>query len=89
MKRLVEVRQLVEVELDETKFDDEFMVEFRSAFYPFVSVDDHAKHLAGLHARGTAGNVTPFIEGYGDPKELGIWFSLKEVESEIIPDSEV
>jgi len=75
---LVEVTQLVEVTLDESKFDESFMSEFRDSFYPFFDLVDHAKHLAQLQARGVENmqyhkpQFAPFVEGYGPISEFGI-----------------
>lgn len=66
----VSVTQLVEVELDETKFDDRFMREFRERMYPLHSLGDHAEHIAQLEARGLFDGH--FIEGYGHAADMGI-----------------
>jgi hypothetical protein len=59
----------VEIELDETKFDEAFMAEFRQSFYPFYDINDHVEHLAQLQARGL---LDFFTEGYGEIKDMGI-----------------
>lgn len=59
----------VEIDLDESKFDEAFMAEFRQSFYQFHDIEDHAGHLAQLEARGLLGF---FTEGYGDIREMGI-----------------
>lgn len=88
MKFEVEVSQIVTVELDESKFTPEFMKEFQDNFYDFMSLRDHACHLAQLYARGIAYD-NKFIEGYGEPKSMGISFvgddTFQNVLSEI-PD---
>lgn len=76
-KHLVRVTQLVEVEIDEAKFDAEFMKEFTDSFYPYDTIPQHAMHLAQLHARGIADNHD-FIEGYGPAKDMGIKFQIVE-----------
>lgn len=71
----IEVTQLVRVTLDETKFDDAFMAEFRESFYPFFTVSHHAEHIGQLVARGICGPngySGEFIEGYGNSSDLGI-----------------
>lgn len=83
MTREVEVAQVVEVEVDEKKFTPDFMAEFRRDFYPFLSIEDHLRHLAQLHARNIAGNDS-FIEGYGPAKEMGIRFESHSFETMII-----
>ncbi len=83
MKKLVEVKQYVEVEIDETKFTEDFMKEFRNVFYNFHDIEDHIMHLAQLHCRGIADNYS-FIEGYGEAKEMGIKFNITDLETSII-----
>lgn len=80
-KHLVLVSQLVEVEMDEAKFDAEFMREFVGSFYPYDTIEDHARHLAQLHARGIVDN-SDFIEGYGPAKDMGIRFRVVESDEE-------
>lgn len=67
------VQIAVTVEVDESKFDEEFMAEFREYMYPFDTVEEHMEHLAQLNARGLAYNYD-FIEGYGPTDEAGIKF---------------
>jgi len=59
----------VEVEIDEAKFDEAFLLEFRDSFYPFFDVNDHVEHIAQLEARGL---LDDFTEGYGPIKDMGI-----------------
>ncbi|WDA37827.1 hypothetical protein [Sphingobium sp. YC-XJ3] len=69
------VEQEVTVELDETKFDEAFMQEFRESFFSFDSLDEHAEHIAQLVARGLVElgwERADFIEGYGHAHEMGI-----------------
>lgn len=84
---LVRVTQLVRVKLDESKFDGEFLREFRESFYPFDSVEDHARHLGQLVARGiyeaSPYSAKEFIEGYGPIGEFGISASVDDVDTEI------
>lgn len=68
----VEVTQTVTVTLDETKFDETFMKEFRESFYQFDTLEEHAEHLAQLEARGLVDDYEPFIEGYGPAEDMGI-----------------
>jgi hypothetical protein len=71
----IEVSQLVEVRLDETKFTDAFMAEFRAGFFPIEDLEGHAEHIAQLQARGVIEIDTfssEFIEGYGLANEMGI-----------------
>lgn len=80
MKKSVIVTQRVEVEIDETKFTDQFMEEFRSDFYEFHSLGDHIKHLAQLSARGFDSD---FIEGYGEKNNMGIKCNSEVLDMEI------
>lgn len=73
MKKSYIVQIAVTVEVDETKFDEEFMAEFRDYMYPFDTIEEHMEHLAQLNARGLADNCS-FIEGYGEASEFGIKF---------------
>ena len=59
----------VEITLDETKFDESFLSEFREGFYQFDDVKEHVEHLAQLEARGL---LEDFTEGYGPIKDMGI-----------------
>lgn len=89
MKFLVRVEQTVEVTLDETKFTPEFMTEFPKSFFPFDTLDEHAEHLAQLHARGVYDMEFPkvFVEGYGPTDAMGITAVTVDVETEIMhPD---
>jgi len=84
--KLVEVIQLVEVSIDESKLTPEWMEDFRKSFYNFHSVNDHLKHLAQLEARGIT--YLPhvnnsFIEGYGDANDTGIKAAVLDVEMEM------
>lgn len=84
-KKKVEVRQTIEVTVDETKFDESFMEDFRRTMYPFQTLDEHIEHLAQLSARGIIFNEDSFIEGYGVAKDMGIKFcDLREGETEIV-----
>jgi len=85
MKKTVDVTFSVEVEVDENKFTDEFMNEFREVFYDFDDINDHIKYFAQLTARGIIleGDINQFIEGYGDTKEFGIKTKIIHQEEEI------
>jgi hypothetical protein len=71
MKKQVAVTQIVEIEVDETKFTPEFMAEFRASMYYFRTIDQHIEHLAQLYARNIADDRS-FIEGYGPAADMGI-----------------
>lgn len=75
----------VEVTLDETKFTEAFMQEFRDSHYRFFDVEDHAEHLGQLYARGIAqGWKDEFVEGYGCVADFGISFEDGYQETEIV-----
>jgi hypothetical protein len=82
MKKYITVTQTIEVQVDETKFNQEFMEEFQAIFYPFKTIDEHLKHLAQLYARGLNDNGD-FIEGYGYADDMGIKFRNTDFECEV------
>lgn len=81
MKRTVEVLFTIDVEIDESKFDEKFMKEFRESFFNFNTIEEHIEHLGQLAVRGVAHDN--FIEGYGHPDEMGIVFTEEDWESEL------
>jgi len=83
-KYLVKVTQIVEVELDETLFTEEFMEEFRESFCPFYDIEEHACHLGQAYARGLIDYFDAFIEGYGPQSEMGISFREVGFDKEIV-----
>lgn len=81
--KTVVVTQRVRVTVDETKFDADFMSEFRSTHYDFRTLDDHVAHLGQLFARGIVPERTDcFIEGYGNAREMGIRFEVENRSTE-------
>ena len=80
-KKTVYVTLTIDVEVDETKFTDEFMQEFRETFYQFNGLDDHIEHRAQLHARGIYDDDS-FIEGYGQASDMGI--RLAHIDTETV-----
>jgi len=50
------------IEFDETIINEEWMDDFRSCFYGFHTLEEHAEHIAQVRARTGEG----FIEGYGN-----------------------
>ena len=85
MKRFqVEVVQTFDVKVDESKFTEQFMADFRKSFYEFYTIDDHIKHLAQLYARGLVTPFTRFIEGYGAPEDFGLTFTEVDQEEDIV-----
>lgn len=63
------------VTVDESKFTEEFMENFRKHFFPFYTIDDHLEHLAYNYISNGV-DENSFIEGYGLAKNFGIKFSL-------------
>jgi len=89
MKRQIEVTQIIEVEVDESKFDEQFLREFRESFYSFDTLDEHIEHLGQLYARGIfSGLGNPFIEGYGPADEMGIKFREIDQEQRVLDERE-
>jgi len=86
-KFMIEVTQMIEVTLDESKFDETFMAEFRESFFPFDTLEEHAKHIGQLQARGIidASYGDHFIEGYGPASEMGIKADEDAVYTEVTP----
>lgn len=84
-KFTVLVSREIEVELDPSKFTEEFMVEFRKSFYPFYDLEDHAMHLAQLHARELF-DGNDFVEGYGEAEDAGIKVRLIDGWEEVTGD---
>lgn len=87
MKKTYDIRviQNVRVTLDESKFTEEWMAEFRRSFYQMNSTMEHAEHIAQLEARGVYGwGITKdtFIEGYGPAGEMGISVESMGTETE-------
>jgi len=80
----VGIQQLVHVTVDEDKFTPEFMEEFRKSFYNFHTLNEHIEHLGQMYARGIVSNFDSFIEGYGDPAEVGIKFASAGQDVEIV-----
>lgn len=71
----VEVTQTVRVSLDENKFDEAFMQEFREGFFDYDTLEQHAQHIGRLFALGLielGWSRTDFIEGYGHASDMGI-----------------
>lgn len=67
----VKITQTIEVTIDETKLNQDFMDGFASYMFDFDR-DEHIKHLAQMHAKGLADRPSTFVEGYGPLKDMGI-----------------
>lgn len=83
--KTVHVTISVPVTVDETKFTEGFLAEYRESFYPWMSIDDHLKHLAQMYARELISGYDPeeFVEGYGPLSEFGVTFGRTQQETEI------
>ena len=71
------VYKTIEVVIDETKFDADFIKDFKEVFYDLEDIQEHVEHLAQLKAREIVDNYSPhkdgaFIEGYGRVNLMGI-----------------
>jgi hypothetical protein len=56
-----------EIEFDETKCNEAWMADFRSVFFNFHDLEEHAEQIAQMRARYGA----DFIEGYGNILQNG------------------
>lgn len=84
-KHIVTVITTVEVTLDDAKFTPDFFAEYVSNFAPYDTVEDHAEHLAWVHATGVEDldtSLNPFVEGYGPINDFGIRAVTKDTEVE-------
>ncbi len=83
MDKEVKVIQIIKVTIDESKFTDKFMAEFRKTMYStFHDLNDHYMHLAQLYARNICDDNS-FIEGYGLAKDMGIEFNIIDMNEEM------
>lgn len=81
----VQVTHIIDVTMDERKFDQRFTEEFNRSIFFAIDLDDHAEHLAQLYARGVIdGRASEFIEGYGPARSMGIEFKEVEQYQEVI-----
>lgn len=63
------------IEVDESKFTEEFFEEFSQSFFFMDTVQEAVEYLADLFARGMIrGEPNEFIEGFGRADEMGIRF---------------
>jgi len=79
--RVIAVRFIVEVEMDDAAFTPEFMSEFSEVILPGFTLEDHAEYIAWLECRGL---LRPdFTEGYGPLAPLGISARIISDETEV------
>lgn len=77
----VEVTQVVDVILDDEFLTDGFNKDFSSYMWKVNNIEQHAKHLAQMEARGMIG-LDKFVEGYGCLKEMNCSASIaRQVET--------
>ncbi len=82
-KYSVEVIQLINITIDESKFTPEFMKDFNSYMFEFKGVEEHIKFIVEKFADGTVSSENDFLEGYGILSEFGIKLEKEYIESEI------
>lgn len=85
----VEVVSTVDITLDETKFTPEFFEEFNGSITDWCDdLEEHAKHLAWVHATGVEDlayvRSAPFVEGYGPVDEMGIQAVTRDTEMDVV-----
>lgn len=82
----VRVKQVVKVDLDETKFTPEFMAQFAESISDFDCIEQHAEHIGQLAAREVYAfsphQPKEFVEGYGPIGDFGIVAEVVEFEIE-------
>jgi len=69
------------IEIDENELNEQWMDDFRSSFYNFHTLEEHAEHIAQIRARIGEG----FIEGYGNTMVNGKppWWNTNDYEKAI------
>lgn len=82
----IEVTHHVAVEIDDSIIDEKFMSDFREYMYDFEELEDHAKHIAQMEARGLIG-FDNFVEGYGDIRQRKISVKTGCVEIDCTEDN--
>lgn len=83
--REVEVKMIVRVTVDETKFTREFLAEFAQAITNYDTVEEHICYLACLHARGVVDSYDR-LEGYGPLKEFGVDFDVVSENDQLLEE---
>lgn len=69
----VTIKHIVDVEVEETKFDAQFYNEFSRDFWKMRNLNEHMEHLASITASNDQDfGGERFIEGYGPCKKMGI-----------------
>ena len=82
----VTLEYVVDVEVDETKFTDQFMEEYSISITKRTTIDEHMQNLAIMYARGLIDYYPfpdAFIEGYGKMSEMGIKLDLEFRDTEV------
>ncbi|UTU08054.1 hypothetical protein CcrC1_gp368 [Caulobacter phage C1] len=87
--RQIEVKTIVRVEVDETKFTPEFMEEYSKYFNFRDTVEEHQEYLGRIFAAGIIdGFQEEFVEGYGKLKDMGIRLSLLQETAEVLHEQD-
>lgn len=86
MKKVVKVTQYIEVEIDEAKFNEEFIQDFKEYMFNFDTIEEHISYLAELFAKRVVINESSFIDGYGIASDMGIKFSEESICVEIVKE---
>ncbi len=79
----VEVTQTVEVVLDDQHLNDDFNKQFGEYMWDVSGLEDHAKHLAQMEARGLIG-FDRQVEGYGDLRDMNGSVKITDKTEEIV-----
>lgn len=85
---VVEVVTVVELEVDVSKFDNDFKKQYAKCISPEpMTIDDHVERLAGVVAASN-GHLPEFIEGYGKSKDFGLRVITAHIATSDIEHSE-
>lgn len=80
----VTIKRIVDVEVDETKFDAQFYNEFSQTFWRMRNLNGHMEHIACVSAGSDENfSLERFIEGYGPCKDMGITTMIVDDDMEV------
>ena len=85
----VTIRRIVDVEVDETKFDAQFYKEFCETFWKMRELGEHMEYLARVSALEERDlKEKYFLEGYGPCEDMGIKTHVvdEDVETEAVKE---
>lgn len=86
MKKIVEIKHTVEIEVDESKFTEKFMEEYRQYICQLYTVEEHMENLVSYYCYPNFPyefDKSEFVEGYGKLYDLGVKFVLLNTETDI------